>query len=437
MRKKQAQRQVQPLKLTIVTQFYPPDYAATGQLIAELSGRLSDLGIEVYVFTGQPGYAFKEDNAPPIEQTKNLLIKRSQSAQIWTNRIRGKAISGLLFWLRSASHLFTIARRSDILLLTTAPPYLPILGYLANRLFGIPYICLLYDLYPDIAVELHVVQKRHWLTRCWNAINHKVWQHAQQIIVLSSTMKERITAKNPDLADKISIVHNWANPDHIVPLEKSRNWFAQQWDLVEKFTVLYSGNMGRCHDMETILATAIALQQEPIQFVFIGGGAKREEFINTVRRLGLSNCSFLPYQDQADLPYSLTACDLALVSVSPGMEGLVAPSKFYSSLAAGRPVAIVCEPHSYLRQIVDEAGCGQTFEHDDSQGLASFIQMLANNPQKAQQMGMAGRHYLQSHFTPDIIARQYAHVLYQGAQRKPVRSPQPVQIPSETKPLRL
>ncbi|GEM_PF-2017575 len=51
-------------QLSIITQFYPPDYAATGQLIAELATQLQSLGMRVKVFTGQPGYAFQNSKAP-------------------------------------------------------------------------------------------------------------------------------------------------------------------------------------------------------------------------------------------------------------------------------------------------------------------------------------------------------------------------------------
>ncbi len=57
-----------PFKLTILTQFYPPDYAATGQLIEDLAIHLGRLGIDVQVFTGQPGYAFQKASAPPMER---------------------------------------------------------------------------------------------------------------------------------------------------------------------------------------------------------------------------------------------------------------------------------------------------------------------------------------------------------------------------------
>lgn len=401
-------------RLSIFTQFYPPDYAATGQLIEELAIHLGRLGIDVQVFTGQPGYAFKKSSAPTKENSEKLLIRRSRTSRLCPFRIRGKAINGLLFFLRSALHLLKAAGRGDILLLTSAPPFLPILGYLANLLFGTPYVCLLYDLYPDVAVELKVVSHKNWLVQLWNWLNKQVWKKASSVIVLSSTMKDRVQAKCPEISDKISVIHNWANPDWIVPIAKQNNWFAHKYDLVNTFTVLYSGNMGRCHEMDTILEAARQLQNEPIQFVFIGGGAKRQTCIDLVKNLGLRNCRFLPYQEKQDLPYSLTACDLSLVSISPGMEGVVAPSKLYGILAAGRPVAIICEPYSYLPALVADANCGAAFNNGDGTGLAKFIRRLATDTQLTHRMGIAGRRYLQSNFTPEIIAKQYSNLLLQG-----------------------
>jgi len=407
-------RHSKSLRLSILTQYYPPDYAATGQLIEELAVELGKQGLSVRVFTGQPGYAFHSHSAPAREYFQQLIVQRSRATRIWSKRIRGKALNGLIFCLRAGLHLLRTSSRGDILLLTTAPPFLPILGYLAKKLFGLPYVCLVYDLYPDVAVELNVVSRRHWLVRLWNTVNCHIWKQAQQIVVLSPSMKNRVAAKCPSLNDKITVIHNWADANWIVPIAKQDNWFAQNFNLVDRFTVLYSGNMGRCHDMETILNAAQLLQHNPILFVFIGNGAKREAFEAQTHLLGLKNCRFLPYQDKQNLPYSLTSGDLSLVSISSGMEGLVAPSKLYAALAAGRPIAAICEPQSYLQALIAEAECGAAFSNGDAKGLAEFIQRLSTDERLVKRMGEAGRRYLQSHFTPDRIAREYSNVLHQS-----------------------
>jgi glycosyltransferase involved in cell wall biosynthesis len=397
--------------LSVITEFFPPDYAATGQLIEELVKQLEKQGIKIRVFTGQPGYAFTTAQAPALEQLGNVRVQRSRSTQIWSNRIRGKAVNGVLFTLRVFLHIIRNARKNDVFLLTSAPPFLSIAGYLTHLLLKFPYVCLIYDLYPDIAIALGVVSHQHWLAKFWWAINRQIWQKSTGIIVLSPAMKERVLAICPEVADKVSVIHSWGDPELIVPIAKEKNWFAKQHNLDSIFTILYSGNMGRCHDTVTILATAKQLQDEEIQFVCIGGGPKRESFIQDVKRLGLKNFLFLPYQEKSVLPYSLTACDLSLVSVELGLESLVAPSKLYPALAAGRPIAAICPKDSYLRQLITDGQFGISIDNGDSDSLSKFILNLKSDRQLAEKMGNASRKYLQSNFTPEIIAKQYINVL--------------------------
>ncbi|OKH56236.1 glycosyltransferase WbuB [Calothrix sp. HK-06] len=399
------------IKLSVITQFFPPDFAATGQLIEELVKQLGSFGVDVDVFTGQPGYAFQTHEAPAIEKLDGVIVKRSRTSKLWPKRVRGKAMNGVLFLIRAALHVLRHYRHRNVLLVTTAPPFLPFLGYLANLCTGIPYICLLYDLYPDIAVALKVIPQNHWLAKIWQNLNIRVWRQAKEIVVLSPNMKERIVQICPEIENKIYVIHSWANPKAIVPIAKKENWFAWKHNLVDKFTVLYSGNMGRCHDMDTIIEAAKELKDEPIQFVFIGGGAKRKEVMQQAELFGLTNFVFLPYQDKQVLPYSLTACDLSLVSIDMDMESLVAPSKLYPALAAGRPVAVICSKDSYLRELIKNAKCGSSFENGDGHGLAEYIRLLNSNTLLVEQMGKEGREYLLSNFTPEVISKEYLKVI--------------------------
>ena len=400
------------LRLLILTQFFPPDFAATGQLIEELVKQLGQQGVDASVFTGQPGYAFATGDAPREEQDGRVRVKRSRLIRLLPSKIRGKkALNGLLFSIRVILHLMRRSRQYDITLVTTAPPFLPVISYIANLLLGMPYVCLLYDLYPDIAIELGIVSKHHPIAAIWRKLNQKVWQQAESIIVLSDSMKQSVVSHCPEVAHKVSVIHSWANTDLVVPIEKQHNWFAKENDLVNPFVVMYSGNMGQCHDIDTILEAAKQLKDEPVRFVCIGGGAKREPLKAAVAEAGLDSFLFLPYQEKSDLPYSLTACDLSLVSVAVGMERLVAPSKLYPAMAAGRPIAAVCPPTSYLGALLETAQGGAAFDNGEATALADYIRRLQRDRDLAFRLGMSGRSYVQSHFTPSIVARQYLSVL--------------------------
>jgi glycosyltransferase involved in cell wall biosynthesis len=266
-------------------------------------------------------------------------------------------------------------------------------------------------LYPDIAIELKVVKRHSWIVKLWDFFNCLAWKKASAIIVLSSSMKNRIVKKCPKVAHKVFVIPSWCDSQQIQPLPKAENWFAQEHDLVDRFTVLYSGNMGRCHDMMTLVSAMDLLKETPIQFVFIGSGEKRQYVENCAKEMNLKNCLFLPYQSKENLPFSLTACDLSIVSIDEQMEGLVAPSKLYSALAAGAPVAAICPNNSYLSEVLDRAGCGSTFRNGDSKGLATYINMLSNNPDLVSKMGQSGRQFCVENYSRRRITQQYFNLL--------------------------
>ncbi|MCP9849802.1 glycosyltransferase family 4 protein [Cyanobium sp. Morenito 9A2] len=395
-------------RLTVVSQFFPPDFAATGQLLDDLSVRLAQRGLQVQVVTGQPAYAFHQKEAPQLEFHSNRCIRRTRASRLWPRRIRGRAVNGLLFCLRSSARLLRYARRGDLLLYTTEPPYLPVVGWLLHRLTRTPYLVLLYDLYPDVLVELKVLPERHGLTRVWRELNRWVFAEAQELIVLSASMAERLRRFCPEAAAKVSVIPSWADPERIQPLAKADNWFARKHGLEPLFTVLYSGNQGRCHDLVTLMAAALLLRHDRrIRFLFIGSGPQRERLIGLINDWGLLNCRFLPFQSLEVLPYSLTCADLAVVSLGIGAEGLVAPSKLYGHLAAATPIAAITPEGSELQQLVRSSGCGAWFANGDADGLARWIRHLADHPEEAQRQGKAARGLLLAEASPERITDQY------------------------------
>jgi len=123
------------------------------------------------------------------------------------------------------------------------------------------------------------------------------------------------------------------------------NSLREEWNLGQKFVVGYSGNFGRAHDFATVLDAAAMLRDlRDVHFLFVGNGAQLPWVQARVAALGLTDVSFRPYQPLDRLALSLSVPDLHLVSLKPELEGLIVPSKFYSVLAAGRPVLFVGIP---------------------------------------------------------------------------------------------
>ena len=54
--------------VALVNQYFPPDYAATGQLLDDLTRRIANKHLKFLIFTGQPSYSFDIKNATRREK---------------------------------------------------------------------------------------------------------------------------------------------------------------------------------------------------------------------------------------------------------------------------------------------------------------------------------------------------------------------------------
>src|SRR5262249_12969003 len=152
---------------------------------------------------------------------------------------------------------------------------------------------------------------------------------------------------------KIRTIPDWADGKAIVPIDASKNPLRADWGLDNHFVVGYAGNIGRWHEIDTVLSTMRALDQSPIdaaesttpvKFVFIGGGALRPSLEEQATKWRLGNVQFRDYQPREQLAATLGVADVHLVILKPALEGLCMPSKLYAIPAARRPAIFIGDP---------------------------------------------------------------------------------------------
>ena len=113
--------------------------------------------------------------------------------------------------------------------------------------------------------------------------------------------------------------------------------------MADRFIVGYSGNLGRAHELGTLLDAAKRLRHRlDIVFLIIGEGNQKAVLQQEAIRRGLVSVLFKPCQPKAQLKFSFTLPDVHRVSLKAALEGLIVPSKFYSSLAAGAVHRLSC-----------------------------------------------------------------------------------------------
>ena len=243
---------------------------------------------------------------------------------------------------------------------------------------------LVYDIYPELLVRFGRLSAGHPVVRLWRRFNRMVWERAEIVFTIGDVMAanlERSFDAGKTRPRRVVTIANWADPEFVKPCPKAENPFAREHGQVGKLTILYSGNLGATHDIETVLGAATALREdERLHFMIVGEGSKWQFVEETVRRQGLQNVSLLPFQPEAMLPYSLSTGDVALVTLSSGAEGLSVPSKLYYSMAAGSALLVVADGDSEARRVVEATESGVCVAPGDVSGMVDAIRRFATSP---------------------------------------------------------
>lgn len=374
-----------------------------GPLFRELAEDLSEAIGPSLLYTGHRHTARRAN-------TINLKISAGPEYD------RRNNISRLLSWCRFAfKAFFTTARQSkrSILFIVSNPPFLGILGFLFKLLRHQKYVILVYDIYPEILIALRMIHEGY-IARFWRYLNRFIYEHADLVFTIGTDMAAKLN-HSYDLrrtaAGQAIVINNWADIETIKPIEKKDNWFAVQHKQIGKTTVLYSGNMGNAHDIESILEAARRLQNDQsIHFLLIGEGAKWKMVERTIVEKSLTNVTLLPFQSEEVLPYSLAAGDIGIVAYVPGTEEFMVPSKTYYYMAAGVVPLIVCGKETELSRTILEHACGRVVSTPDIDAMVHTIQELGKNLHDLSVLKQSARSIAERLFSRNNTA-QFVHTM--------------------------
>jgi len=386
-------------KLVFINRFYYPDLSATSQMLTDLAEHLAATGHAVTVVCSGMSYEDPAVRFAPRETVRGVTVLRVATTRFGRARLPGRAMDYLSFYAAVFWRLLFVLKRGDLAIAKTDPPLVSLVAALAARLKGARLVNWLQDVFPEVGEALGVRMLGGWPGRCIQILRNASLNAAVANVVLGQRMARYLGAR-VRVPARLHVIPNWTDDNGIVPLPREPNPLRQAWGWTDKFTVVYSGNLGRAHETGTMLEAARALAGDArIRFGFIGGGARLGEVRAFVALHGLCNIDLLPYQSRQHLAHSLGAADLHLVSLLPTVEGYIVPSKFYGIAAAGRPIAFVGDPAGEIGQLVRRFDCGAVYRPGDGAGLALFILALMEQPQRADRLGANARAALESHFS--------------------------------------
>lgn len=234
---------------------------------------------------------------------------------------------------------------------------------------------------------------------------------------LVETVENRFKGKK---VPKTVMINNWIDENEIYPLDENNEKvqaFRKKYSLDGKFVIMYSGNIGLYYDLENLIkvvekvvAGTKTADGREVVFAFVGAGSVLDKLVLYAKEHHMDNVTFIPYQDKADLIYSLNAGDVHWCVNAKGIKGVSCPSKYYGLASAARPVIGVLESGSEIRCIIEDTKgglCCEPGEYDKvEENIRWFIDNAGSEELKA--MGARSRENLEKNLTRNVSVQKYA-----------------------------
>ena len=332
--------EMNPKKLWIVTELFPPDETSTSYIMGEIANAMARK-YAVGVICGPEIYDKRKkiDTEHKFELHGGVEVHRAEGAGLDKNTAVGKAMSFLLMSKRMMSFVRKYVHEGDKVLMVTNPaPMVPLMAWLKRRI-GFELNILVHDVFPEntrpagLTLPFFGIFKR---------IFDKAYASADQLIALGRDMKEVLSRKvsryNQDL--KITVIENWADVINIKPQPFPDG----------KIILEYAGNIGRVQGLEKVIEDL----PDDIELHLYGTGAMEEK----LKEKKSDNVFFHGPYFRSQQNNILAACDMSLVTLQEGMYGLGVPSKTYNILASGRPVLFFGPQGSEIDLLVRENRIG-------------------------------------------------------------------------------
>ena len=403
------------MKLTILTQYYPPEIGAPQRRLSSLARHFVRAGHEVRVLTAMPNYPRGEiypgyGGAARRETIDGVSVLRTWIVPTQRTNYAHRLANYFSFVGSSAAIGAALdPGRSDYLLVESPPLFLGMSGAWLSRVQRARLIMNVSDLWPESAVRLGVVREGSLVHRASARLERWCYRRAWMISGQSREIVADIEARVPGC--RTYHLSNGVEVSEFGPEHAGRDARAALGvDGDGSCVALYAGLHGIAQGLPQLLAASSTLQAErtPMDLVFIGDGPMKQDLQREAAARGLGRVRFLDARPPAALPPLLASADILLVPLGMPIPGAV-PSKLYEAMASGRPVVLVATGEAAA--IVREHDAGLVVAPGDAAGLAAALRTLRDDPIRRRALGENGRRAAVQYFDRSGIAARFIDTL--------------------------
>jgi glycosyltransferase involved in cell wall biosynthesis len=400
------------MRFLLLNQYYAPDVAPTGQVLADVARALAARGHEVEVLASRAAY----DGAAPHaarERRDGVLVRRLPAPR-WGSGLLARLGQESIF-LAALAGALARARPADLVLCLTSPPYVGLFARAMANLRGARHAHWVMDVYPDALAAQGWLRPAGLPFGALRALARLQLRGAALVLGLGPVQSARI-APYADRAE-VPWVPLWSAGGAAAEGARAAARAARGW-AAEDLVLMYSGNLGRGHALDGFLEAARRLGAAGPRWAFCGGGARGGEVAAFMARHPQARVQLFPYVPAGRLAETLAAGDVHLVGLRDSWQGLIVPSKVQAAFSAARPVLMVGGRDNEAARWIEESGGGWRAEEGDVDALLAAIEQARDAGERARR-GAAALAYAGGHFDREANCARIAGLLESAAGGRP------------------
>jgi colanic acid biosynthesis glycosyl transferase WcaI len=390
-------------KITIVgLNFYPED-TAIGLYSTQLAEYLVNNGFDVSVITGFPYYPMWKipkayQNRPKnfIEYHKGVQIIRYKQ-YIPENPTFLKRILLLLDFTFGAYKNASKIKETDLVFTVVPFTSAIIVGNKISKKNKVKHWVHIQDFEFDAAAETSLVGNKKLLFKVLFWIEKILLNKPDFLSTISNAMLLKLNTKVRS-NKKTVLLPNWVDVDKINPSKSKQHHYLK----TEKFKILYSGNIGEKQDWKLFLEVVNNINDDNIQFIVVGSGAKKDWLIKKINKL--DNVIYYPPVPYNELPDLLCSADLHILFQKNNVIDTVMPSKILGMMASEKPSLISGNLKSEVAIVISESKGGFYLQPKTYSEIIELIFKIKND---SSNYGKKAREYVTKNFSSEQILNKF------------------------------
>lgn len=389
--------------------FYPED-TAIGLYSTQLAEYLEKQGAQLSVITAFPYYpkwsiADEYKNKGPYLHEKKGTINIYRYKQFTPQQPTFlKRVAHIIDFTLGSRFNFKHIKECDIVISVIPFTSSSWLGNTLSRKRNAKHWIHIQDFEFDAAFQSGLAsggESKNAVYKGLMRLERKILNKADQVSTISHTMLAKLKGKTNS---NTYYLPNWIDAQGSDPaMTEVHPYFSK-----DKFSILYSGNVGDKQDWDLFTEVITALDFNTYEVIVVGAGAKMDALIEKHKESGVQFYSPVPYKDLSSL---LASTDVHILFQKAEVVDTVMPSKILGMMASARPSIITGHPAAEPAKILKESKGGFYNATIDSSLIIDQLNELRTTPEMAISQGVNARKYIVEKFARIPILEKFVTAL--------------------------